>query len=141
MAKQQKGMTVTPTENWVAETYSPPYQFINSNSEIQSLEPATRVPYESKKVIDKKTVYLIHSGDTFRVSLVNLPAPCTGMPTLVLIKLPSATHGWENGQHFVDLPFRTVDNNPSQIEFRVPDAQQGNIPPGFYMMFYALASR
>lgn len=136
MAKQQKGMTVTPTEDWVAELYSPPYQFINSNSQIRSLTPVTRVPYETKKVVGGKTVYLMHSGDTFRVSLANLPATCTGMPTLVLIKLPSATHGWENGQRFVDLPFERVGNDPSQIEFRVPDAQQGNIPPAFYMLFY-----
>jgi hypothetical protein len=136
MAKHQKGMNTTPTEDWVAEVYSPPYQFINSNPEIRSLAPAGKVPYEYKKTVGGKTVYLMHSGDTFRVSLSNLPGTCTGIPTLVLIKLPSATHGWENGQRFVDLPYQTVANDASQIEFQVPDAQKGNIPPAFYMMFY-----
>jgi hypothetical protein len=54
----------------------------------------------------------------------------------VLIKLPSATHGWQNGQHFVELPFRVANSVTREIQFRTPDAQRANIPPAYYMMFY-----
>lgn len=138
MAKTQKGLLTNPTEDWVAEMYSPPYLFIDGDrrAAVRSLEPASPVSYRTHADIGGKSVYLIHSGDTFRLSLENLPEHCNGPASLVLIKLPSATHGWENGQHFVDLPFHNTTANGTQIEFRVPDAKKENIPPAYYMLFY-----
>ena len=137
MAKGEKGMLTTPTEDWVAEIYSPPYLFIDGNrrAEITSLEPARPVDYEYKKEIGGSTYYLIHSGDLFNVKLRDLPA-CgkDDNGSLVLIKLPSATHGWQNGQHFFNLRFRAL--TPSNLAFQAPDAQTENLPPAFYMMFY-----
>jgi hypothetical protein len=52
----------------------------------------------------------------------------------VLEKLSSATHGWQNGQQFYDLPFRTSGTN--EIVFRTPDARAANLPPAYYMLFY-----
>jgi hypothetical protein len=79
----------------------------------------------------------LHSGGLYNAKLQGLPATCpNGDASLVLIKLPSATHGWQNGQHFVDLPFRVVNPVTREIQFKMPDAQRANIPPAYYMMFY-----
>ena len=136
----EKGSLTTPSEDWVAEMFSPPYLFIDPDrrAAITSIDPvgSAAPSYEYKSEIGGKTFVLLHSGVDYRVQLAGLPAPCpNGDGSLVLIKLPSATHGWENGQQFVDLPFRSGDDR-SQIQFTAPDAQRANIPPGFYMMFY-----
>ncbi len=138
MAKGEKGMLTTPTEDWVAEIFSPPYLFIDGDrrAEIQSIAPAKEVPYEYKKEIGGKTYYLFHSGDVFDLRLRDLPSACgkDEHGSLVLIKLPSATHGWQNGQHFFNLRFREL--SPQRIAFETPDAGKANMPPAFYMMFY-----
>jgi hypothetical protein len=138
--KGEKGALTTPSEDWVAEIFSPPYLFIDPNrrAAITSVEPvdAAASAYTYKTEIGGKTMFLLHSGGDYRVRLDGLPAPCSnGDGSLVLIKLPSATHGWQNGQHFVDLAFR-VGSDRNQIQFTAPDARRANIPPGFYMMFY-----
>jgi galactose oxidase-like protein len=135
MAKGEKGMLTTPTEDWVAEIYSPPYLFIDGNrrAEIAALAPAQSVRYQYQKGLGGKTYYLIHSGDRFDIKLNHLPSGCSN-GSLVLIKLPSATHGWQNGQHFYNLPFRM--KAPDVLEFTTPDAKSANLPPAFYMMFY-----
>src|SRR5262249_51439379 len=56
-------------------------------------------------------------------------------PALELIKLPSATHGWENGQHFVSLAIGSGGTS-REITFTTPDAKAANVPPAYYMMFY-----
>jgi len=137
VARGEKGMFTTNTEDWVGELFSPPYLFIDGTrqSTITGLTPAT-VPsgYQPSKVIAGKTYYLIHSNQTYDVTLDGLPPdPCSQAASLVLIKLPSSTHGWENGQKFINLPFK---NAPSRITFTAPDMQKANIPPAFYMMFY-----
>jgi Domain of unknown function (DUF1929) len=136
----EKGMLTTPSEDWVAEMFSPPYLFIDPGrrAAITSVGPAdaTATPYKYKSQIGGKTFYLLHSGVDYRVTLDGLPAPCPDNEgSLVLIKLPSATHGWQNGQQFVDLPFRTGSDR-TQIRFTAPDARLTNIPPAFYMLFY-----
>jgi hypothetical protein len=140
MAKTQKGLLTNPTEDWVAEIYSPPYQFIDGDrrASVDSLVPAGHVPYEYQKTVGGKTVYLFHSGTTVNATLSGLPAAslCTGDESLAIIKLPSATHGWENGQHFAELPFRMIHVNPTVIQFEAPNLQQANLPPAFYMLFY-----
>lgn len=137
MAKGEKGMLTTPTEDWVAEIYSPPYLFIDNDRRagIAALFPAQPVQYQYQKEIGGKTYYLIHSGDSFQVNLNGLPSGCSNdNGSLVLIKLPSATHGWQNGQQFFSLPFRV--KAPGAIVFKTPDAKSANLPPAFYMMFY-----
>jgi hypothetical protein len=131
-------MLTVPTEDWVAEIYSPPYLFIDGNrrAEIVSLEPARKPSYDYQKEIGGKTYYLVHSGDPFNVQLTGLPATCANddKGSLVLMKLSSATHGWQNGQHFFNLPFTSI--NQRTIQFAVPTAEKANLPPAFYMMFY-----
>ena len=73
------------------------------------------------------------------MNLADLPfsADCTGRQSLVLIKLPSATHGWENGQRFYELPAEKLTGNQvTTLEFTMPSAQSANLPPAYYMMFY-----
>jgi hypothetical protein len=137
VAKGEKGMFTTNTEDWVGELFSPPYLFINgmNQSDITGMHPATPpIGYTPSKNIGGKTYYLIHSNQSYEVSLQNLPTPCTQNGSLVLIKLPSSTHGWENGQKFINLPFHAA--GPGTIRFEAPDMKKANIPPAFYMMFY-----
>ena len=98
------------------------------------MSPSTATTnYQPSKAIAGKTYYLIHSNQTYDVTLDGLSTPCTQAASLVLIKLPSSTHGWENGQQFVNLPFKSAG---TKITFTAPDMQKSNIPPAFYMMFY-----
>ncbi|HEY3768442.1 MAG TPA: galactose oxidase-like domain-containing protein [Candidatus Angelobacter sp.] len=138
MAKGEKGMLTSPTEDWVAEMYSPPYLFIDGDrrANIAAIQPTQPLRYQYQKEISGKTYYLIHSGDAFAVKLAGLPSSCSKDENgaLTLIKLSSATHGWENGQQFFNLPFKTVSGNV--IEFTTPNSREANLPPAFYMMFY-----
>jgi hypothetical protein len=139
MARGEKGMNTVPTENWVAEVFSPPYLFIDPDrrASITSIRPVTPPRgYRPEAVIGGKTFNLFRSNQEYRVQLAGLPAQCSAgqQAKLVLIKLPSATHGWQNGQQFQDLPFRTTSAN--EIVFRTPNARQANLPPAFYMLFY-----
>ncbi len=133
-------MLTTPTEDWVAEIFSPPYLFIDPDrrAAIDGLAPTAKVGYQTQREIGGKTYFLIHSGGTYDVPLRGLPTECPeGDGKLDLIKLPSATHGWENGQRFVDLPFRPgAKGSSGTIRFQAPNAKAEAIPPGYYMLFY-----
>ena len=138
MAKGEKGMLTTPTEDWVAEIYSPPYLFIDPDRQahITALQPASPPGYDFSKEIGGKTYYLLHSNQKYGVELADLPSDCSGKaPALELIKLPSATHGWENGQKFVGLTIGS-GGTTNAITFTTPDAKTSNIPPAYYMLFY-----
>lgn len=138
MARGQTGQLTTPTEDWVAEIYSPPYLFIDParRAEIRSIAPVSAPRYRPEAVIGGKTFNLLHSGEEYRVRLAGLPETCSagGRASLSLIKLSSATHGWQNGQQFHELQFRASGDN--EIVFRTPDARQANLPPAYYMLFY-----
>ncbi|HET7234325.1 MAG TPA: galactose oxidase-like domain-containing protein, partial [Longimicrobium sp.] len=139
MARGQKGQLTTPTEDWVAEIYNPPYLFIDPNrrAAIRSITPvAPPQGYQPQAVIGGKTFNLLHSNAEYRVELTGLPNSCRAgqQASLVLDKLSSATHGWQNGQQFHQLPFRTSARD--EIVFRTPDARRANLPPGYYMLFY-----
>jgi hypothetical protein len=141
MAKVQKGMLSIPTEDWVAEIFSPPYLYIDPNrrAAITSIRPIVPpTDHQPQAEIGGKTFVLLHSGADYSVRLTGQPATCTSeqKASLTLIKLSSATHGWQNGQLFVDLPFRTATGAPNEIVFRTPNAKAANIPPAYYMMFY-----
>lgn len=139
MGRGQKGQLTTPTEDWVAEIFSPPYLFIDRNrrAAVTSVTPVVApTGYQPQATIGGQTLYLFHSNTEYRARLTGLPTTCAAgtRASLVLIKLSSATHGWQNGQHFYQLPFTTV--SPGEIAFRTPDARAANLPPAYYMMFY-----
>lgn len=138
MARGQKGQLTTPTEDWVAEIYSPPYLFIDPDrrAAIRSITPVTRPDYRAEATIGGKTFNLLHSGAQYRVQLDSLPRTCDPgrRASLSLIKLSSATHGWQNGQQFHELQF--TEQGTNEIVFRTPDARAANLPPAYYMLFY-----
>jgi hypothetical protein len=148
MAKGQKGMLTTPTENWVAEIFKPPYLFIDSatnrRASITSLEPIGKPDYTFTTQLSGKPYYLLHSQQEVKVNLADLPADCSAPDSLALIKLPSVTHGWDGGQRFVELPItgseaKTVAGKAERrgwVRFQAPNAKQANIPPAYYMLFY-----
>lgn len=137
MGRGLKGQLTTPTEDWVAEIYSPPYLFIDPErrAAIAGLAPVAPPDYQPSAVIAGKTFYLLHSQKEYRVQLTGLPGSCPAgaQPSLVLDKLSSATHGWQNGQQFHELPFR---QSGDQLVFQTPDARAANLPPAYYMLFY-----
>ncbi|CAF1245208.1 unnamed protein product [Didymodactylos carnosus] len=145
LGRHQKGMLGVPTEIWAAEIFSPPYLFIDGNRrasirDIQLLTPPKA--YNYKSVIHEKTYYLLKSNKNYNIILDGLPMRCgKSIASLVMIKLPSNTHGWDGGQKFVELPYTVVpsnaiNNGTGQIHLRTPNAQTANIPPAFYMLFY-----
>lgn len=140
MARGLKGQHTTPTEDWVAEIYSPPYLFIDGDrrAAIDTIVPVESTPgYRPVSRIGDRTFYLLRSGAEYQVRLRGLPQTCPDgrAPSLALIKLPSATHGWQNGQQFHELPI-TADDGSGRIAFRMPDARAANLPPAYYMLFY-----
>jgi hypothetical protein len=141
MAKGSKGMHTIPTEDWVAEMFSPPYLFIDPSrrAAITSIAPEGATSgHQFESQTHGKTFSLLHSNADYRVHLQDLPKTCASgaNASLNLIKLSSATHGWENGQQFVDLQPSAVSGTANEITFHTPDAREANIPPAFYMMFY-----
>jgi Domain of unknown function (DUF1929) len=136
IGKHIKGMETSPTENWTAETYKPPYFYIDPGRQPSFVELLSDpVPYTFRSMIAGKPYYLFKSNSSYSARLRDLPTkPCTQKASLALIKLPSATHGWENGQKFVEL--QLIEGQPGSIEIRTPDAKKANIPPAFYMLFY-----
>lgn len=137
MGRGEKGMHTTPSEDWVAEIHSPPYLFVDGNrrARIQNIAPVQPVKYKSQAEIGGQIYYLIHSGDSFEAKLQDLPTGCSNDAhrSLVLIKLPSATHGWQNGQHFYNLQLSA--KSPDVIQFTAPNIDAANLPPAYYMMF------
>jgi hypothetical protein len=135
MAKGLPGQLTTPTENWTAEIFSPPYLFIDPQrrAAITSLAPIEKVSYTPSATIGGKSFTLFHSGVAYHMGLKDLPG-CAGEDArLVLIKLPSATHGWQNGQQLIELDFEPAEGG---INFTTPDAKESMIPPAYYMLFY-----
>lgn len=135
MAKGLPGQLTTPTENWTAEIFSPPYLFIDPlrRAAITSLEPSAAVDYQPSAEIGGQSFSLFHSGVPYHMGLRDLPKCAAEDARLALIKLPSATLGWQNGQQFIGLEFQPV---PGGIDFTTPDAKARMIPPGYYMLFY-----
>lgn len=136
MAKGLPGQLTTPTENWTAEIYSPPYLFIDGKrrASIASLQPTGKVKFTASLPVQGKTMNLFHSKVEYQMTLRDLPTACkVEEGDLRLIKLPSATHGWENGQQSFKLKYRAKANS---IVFTTPVAKAAMIPPAYYMLFY-----
>lgn len=137
MAKQAKGSEITPTENWTAELFSPPYLFIDGKRRTKILNLSTKPSRGTtfSNTIGEKTFYLLHSNRGYTIELSGLPdRPFTKGHALVLLKLPSVTHGGQWGQHFIELPITKASG--TTLQFQTPDAKAESIPPGFYMLFY-----
>jgi len=135
IGKGLPGQLTTPTENWTAEIYSPPYLFIDEgrSAVITSLTPSEKVSYTPSATIGGKSFALFHSGVAYHIGLKDLPDCAKEDGRLVLIKLPNATHGWQNGQQVIELGFEPAEGG---INFMTPDAKASMIPPAYYMLFY-----
>lgn len=138
MAKGLPGQLTTPTENWTAEIFSPPYLFIDGNrrakiTSLEAVEPVEPVSWTQTAEIGGQRFDLLHSEVEYQVGLADLPSCAPDEATLALIKLPSATHGWQNGQEWIELDFEPT---PDGLRFTTPDAKTSLIPPAFYMLFY-----
>ena len=101
--------------------------------------------YQSVSVVGSQKYYLLHSNYRYNVSLIDLPAStlCSvASGSLVLMKLGSATHGWDARQKLYKLDFSVVDFDVSGktttavMQFDAPDAASANLAPAFYMLYY-----
>lgn len=139
LATNTRGSLQVPTENWVAEIFSPPYLFIDGSrrSVIVSLHRTKVENYLFQSVIDGKRYYLLHSKTDYMIHLSTLPRNCTSgsKEKLVLLKLGSATHGWDNGQRLINLSYKKT-GSPLILQMTTPEAKRTLITPGFYMFFY-----
>ena len=105
-----------PAENWQIEIFSPPYLF------IPGLRPEiTQAP----GVVDY--------GRSASLKVNHMTAGAS----LVMVKLGSVTHGWDNGQRLTDLKF-SQDLDKGEVTFTAPTNRHTN-PSGYYMLFYVNA--
>ena len=139
LATNTRGSLQVPTETWVAEMFSPPYLFIDGKRRaiIASLNRMKEENYQFESIIDGKRYYLLHSNTDYFVNLNALPKKCKSQSKekLVLMKLGSSTHGWDNGQRLINLPFKPTATTLS-LQMTTLDAKLALIAPGFYMLFY-----
>ena len=139
LATNARGSLTAPTETWVAEIFSPPYLFIDGQrrATIVSLERQPMPDHQFESVINGKRYYLLRSHSHYILNLANLPRKCPAKSTekVVLIKLGSATHGWDGGQRLINLSFKRMASM-SALQLTTPDAKIALIVPGFYMLFY-----
>ena len=138
LAKAVQGSITVPTETWVAEIYSPPYLFIDGSRRPMIISLSSdQNNYQFESLIGGQRFYLLHSNRPYNIHLSGLPNKCPNRSKskLVLIKLGSATHGWDGGQRLINLSFQ---GGPSSTILRLttPDARVALIAPGFYMLFY-----
>jgi hypothetical protein len=139
LAKGTHGSLTVPTETWVAEIFSPPYLFIDGQRRpvITSLSYAASNDFQFESLIGGKRYYLLHSNSQYAVHLSDLPTQCAlgTKDKLVLIKLGSATHGWDGGQRLINVQFNRIPSTTT-LQMTTPDARIALIAPAFYMMFY-----
>jgi hypothetical protein len=116
----EKGTEGNSGEIWQHAIFYPPYLFGPSpRPEIET--NITQLQYDASRTI----------------SVSNASTDKPG--SIVLVKLGSATHSFDNGQRLVDLTIQEqkpsgTDNNTS-ITFKVPTNDHFS-PPGYYMLFY-----
>ncbi len=114
----EKGRASVPAEVWQVELFYPSYLFTYENGGsghrpviIEAPETLAYGATASAKVDTSKT-----DG-----------------AALVLIKLGSATHGWDAGQRLSDLTF--TDDGSNTLHFTAP-TNRAVYTPGYYMLFY-----
>lgn len=118
----EKGTEGNSGEIWQHAIFYPPYLFGSS----QRPEIETELDLKELKY-----------GASQTISVSNASTDKPG--SLVLVKLGSATHSFDNGQRLVDLTIQEqkpsgTDNNTS-ISFTAPTDDHFT-PPGYYMLFY-----
>jgi hypothetical protein len=137
MAKAQKGMQTTPTENWTAEIFSPPYTHIDSTRivTITDMQRRTASRTQFKAEYGKKPYYLLASKQDYGITVKDLPKlKGKKKPEVVLLKLASFTHNWDNGQFYVNLDIKSISGN--SVSFSTPNMKDELIPPGYYMLYF-----
>ena len=139
LSKGAQGSLTVPTETWVAEIFSPPYLFIDGSRRplIVSLNYVKTIDYQFESLIGGQRFYLLHSNHQYNIHLSDLPHKCPSKSKskLVLIKLGSATHGWDGGQRLINLQFEGSSSS-TMLQFTTPESRLALIAPGFYMLFY-----
>ncbi|UJR29038.1 hypothetical protein I4U23_010253 [Adineta vaga] len=139
LSKGIQGSLTVPTETWIAEIFNPPYLFIDGQRRaiITGLSYMKSHDYQFESIIGEQRFYLLHSNCKYNIHLSDLPNKCSkrSKSKLVLIKLGSATHGWDGGQRLINLSFQET-SSPTTLQFTTPDARIALIAPGFYMLFY-----
>lgn len=107
-----------PAESWEVEVFSPPYLFL---------------PGPRPEITDAPKS--LNYGEEAGVTVAN----ATAGGSLVLIRLPSTTHGMDLGQQLIDLPLAAPPTDAGLVRFTAPE--RSNIAaPGYYMLFYVNAS-
>lgn len=109
----ETGEFVLPAENWQIEIFSPPYLFM---------------PGPRPEITQALEVVDYGESETIRVTHM------TAAASVVMIKLSSVTHTWDNGQRLADVPF-SQDLDKHMVTFTAPTNRPTN-PPGYYMLFY-----
>jgi hypothetical protein len=143
--RMARGHRPSLAEEWTAEIYSPPYMFIDGTRRtmIDELHKSPTGDIVSA-VINNKRHYLLHSNMTIVLELSDIPGPelCEiEEGYLTLVKLGSATHGWDSGQQLFNItitPGSATRETASKgsLEFKAPDSQTMQIVPAFYHLFY-----
>ena len=135
------------------EIFTPPYSYIDCTSkhekrpynydncrdpEIESFEWINAPSGVSAfSILNDKIYYLIHSNETYEIVLNSLPDSneCDlEDSSVVLMKLGSASHGWDVGQKLYSLSFEIITQ--TSIQFIMPNQSELNIVPAYYMLFF-----
>ncbi len=116
----EKGTEGNSGEIWQHAIFYPPYLF--------GASPRPEIVTDIQK---------LQYGSSQTISVSNASTDKPG--SLVLVKLGSATHSFDNGQRLIDITIQSqklndTDNNTS-IRFTSPTNDHFS-PPGYYMLFY-----
>lgn len=120
-----KGSVINTAEIWQHALFYPPYLFKSTpRPEIQQAADT------------------LHYGEPQTVQISN-GSIGDDQGNLVLIKLGSVTHSFDNGQRLIELPIEQGEsimapNANVQLTFRVP-SDDHFAPIGYYMLFYVSA--
>lgn len=85
----------------------------------------------------------IKYGQAQKISVSNASIDPNKPGSVVLVKLGSVTHSFDNGQRLVQLNSKVElsNNNPPAIRFTPPAIEDAHFtPPGYYMLFYVNAA-
>ena len=107
-----------PSEAWEAEVFSPPYLYLP--------DPRPEITQAPKS---------LSYGDRAAITVKN----ATANASLVLIRLPSTTHGMDLGQQLIDVPIDATPSSTGQVTFTAP-SKSPIATPGYYMVFYVNGS-
>jgi len=121
-----KGTEGNSGEIWQHAIFYPPYLFGAS---------------DRPEITEAPKTLQYGASQTISVSNASLEQPGSERPdSIVLVKLGSVTHSFDNGQRLVDLKINTKDSDQaaastSTISFTAPTDDHFT-PPGYYMLFY-----